>query len=135
MLRKIKLFLKKYQSFLIYFLVGLIVTFANILSYSIYRLINNNYLLNVVLAWITSLIVAFLLNKILVFKTKKVNILKEFKNFTLVRLITLGVEVFLMYLLVDLLNIHDLISKLLVTTIIFLLNYFCSKIFVFKNHS
>ena len=123
----------KYQDIIIYFIVGCLSTFVNLLSYAFYRLFIPSYLINIVLSWLTSLVFAFFMNRKYVFKSKNNKIKQEFLSFTISRLLTLGMEIFFMYLLVDLIQINDLIAKVIVQFLVFLANYLFGKFIVFKK--
>ena len=123
----------KYQDIIIYFIVGCLSTFVNLLSYAFYRLFIQSYLINIVLSWLTSLVFAFFMNRKYVFKSKNNKIKQEFLSFTISRLLTLGMEILFMYLLVDLIQINDLIAKVIVQFLVFLANYLFGKFVVFKK--
>ena len=123
----------KYQDIIIYFIVGCLSTFVNLLSYAFYRLFISSYLINIVLSWLTSLVFAFFMNRKYVFKSKNNKIKQEFLSFTISRLLTLGMEILFMYLLVDLIQINDLIAKVIVQFLVFLANYLFGKFIVFKK--
>lgn len=123
----------KYQDIIIYFIVGCLSTLVNLLSYAFYRLFIPSYLINIVLSWLTSLVFAFFMNRKYVFKSKNNKIKQEFLSFTISRLLTLGMEILFMYLLVDLIQINDLIAKVIVQFLVFLANYLFGKFIVFKK--
>lgn len=123
----------KYQDIIIYFIVGCLSTFVNLLSYAFYRLFIPSYLINIVLSWLTSLVFAFFMNRKYVFKSKNNKIKQEFLSFTISRLLTLGMEILFMYLLVDLIQVNDLIAKVIVQFLVFLANYLLGKFIVFKK--
>ena len=68
-----------------------------------------------------------------VFKSNDCKILKEGIKFYFSRITSLLIELFVMYLMVDIFNLNDLISKIVVQFIVIVLNYIFSKLFVFKN--
>ena len=123
----------KYQDIIIYFIVGCLSTFVNLLSYAFYRLFIPSYLINIVLSWLTSLVFAFFMNRKYVFKSKNNKIKQEFLSFTISRLLTLGMEILFMYLLVDLIQVNDLIGKVIIQFLVFLANYLFGKFIVFKK--
>lgn len=123
----------KYQDIIIYFIVGCLSTFVNLLSYAFYRLFIPSYLINIILSWLTSLVFAFFMNRKYVFKSKNNKIKQEFLSFTISRLLTLGMEILFMYLLVDLIQVNDLIAKVIVQFLVFLANYLFGKFVVFKK--
>jgi putative flippase GtrA len=49
------------------------------------------------------------------------------------RLVTLGIEMGLLYVCVDLMHLDDMLSKIIATFIAILANYVFSKYFVFKK--
>ena len=116
-----------------YLIVGGLTTVVSIVSYALFRFIINNYIVCTVLSWITAVLFAYVTNRKFVFESKDKKIVLEFIKFVSCRLLTLGSEILVMYILVDLLRLNDMISKVLVQFIIVILNYILSKIIVFKN--
>ena len=129
----IKRLYKKYEELIIYFIVGVCSTIVSYVSYLLFRLIVDNYLICTVLSWVVAVVFAYFANRIFVFKSKDKNILKEFLKFVFARVLSLLAELIVMFILVDLVKVDDRISKLLVQFIVLVLNYIFSKIFVFKK--
>ena len=129
----IKELCKKYEELIIYFIVGVCSTIVSIVSYLLFRLIINNYLICTVLSWVVAVIFAYFANRIFVFKSKDKNILKEFLKFIFARVLSLLAELLVMFILVDLVKVDDRISKLIVQIIVLVLNYIFSKLFVFRK--
>ena len=125
---------KKIKEAVNYLIVGVLTTIVSIISYNVFRIFISDYLVCTILSWIISVIFAYITNRKYVFYSKEKNIIKEFFDFILSRLMTLLAEVAIMYILVDFLSIGDRISKIIVQFIIIVLNYVFSKIFVFKTH-
>ena len=71
--------------------------------------------------------------KEIIIESKDKNVLAEFVKFVSCRLLTLGSEILVMFILVNVLKLNDMISKILVQFIIVVLNYVLSKILVFRN--
>ena len=124
---------KKYEEIINYLIFGVLTTIVSILSYALFRFFNINYIISNILSWIISVTFAFITNKIYVFKSKENKILNEAIKFYLSRITSLLIELIIMYLAVDILNINDMISKIIVQFIVIVLNYVFSKIFVFKS--
>ena len=124
---------KKYKEIINYLIVGGLTTIVSILSYIIFKLIIPNYITCTVLSWIAAALFAYFANRIFVFNSKNKNKIKECINFISCRLLTLGIEIAVMFLFVDLIKIPDLISKISVQFIIVVLNYIFSKLLVFKE--
>ncbi len=85
---------------------------------------------------IAAVIFAYFTNKHFVFHTKTVGLkenLSEFSKFALGRAFSMIVELVGFYILCNLANIEYTISKILISIIIIILNYFISKFFAFKK--
>ena len=136
MIKKIYIKHKEISNYLIF---GELTTSISLLVYYILTntILNplNNIELQIanILSWILSVSSAYITNKLYVFETKEKNILKEIINFFSSRILTLILDILLMYIFVSILKFNDQIIKLLITIIVVILNYILSKIFVFKK--
>ena len=133
----VKIFFKKYAEVISYLFFGVLTTLINLATFWILSTVFNlETIAATVAAWIIAVTFAFITNKIWVFKSKtKTNqeTTKEAIMFVIARLITLGIEVFLMWLMVDNFKQDKLIWKLLCNIITVILNYLFSKLIVFKE--
>lgn len=129
---------KKYEEVIKYLFFGVLTTIVSILIYWIFtKLFHVNYMISNVISWIGAVSFAYVTNKIFVFKSKCDNdkqVIVEIYQFFKYRLFSLVIDVLLMYLFVEIFNIDDMISKLIVQVIVIILNYLFSKLFVFKNN-
>lgn len=117
-----------------YLIVGGLTTVVSIGSYAIFaECLKLNYIISNILSWIFAVIFAYYTNRIFVFKSENKNKTKEFISFVSSRILTLLLDTGLMILLVELLNVNDMISKILVQVIIVIANYVLSKLIVFKK--
>lgn len=137
MIKKIYDLYKKYEEIINYIIVGGMTTVISILSYYLFRLIfsnNSNFYiqLSTVLSWIVAVTFAYFSNRIFVFKSKNSKSLESVK-FVTSRIMSLLIEMLVMFILTGILKINDKIAKILVQFIIVILNYLFSKIFVFKK--
>ena len=85
-----------------------------------------------ILSWIGAVIFAYFTNKYYVFKDDrkdKTGIIKFFSS----RIVTLLLDMLLMYILVTKLGFNDKIIKIIVQVIVIVGNYVLSKFFVFKK--
>ena len=121
----------KYKEIIDYVIVGALTTFVSIASYWALRLIISNYMVNTIISWICAVLFAYFANRKYVFRSKSDKILDEFSKFVGCRLLTLGMEIVLMYVFVSLFKINDMIAKIILQVIILILNYVFSKFFVF----
>ena len=128
---------KKYKEIINYLIFGGLTTLVSIGTYAIFtKIFNIDYLVSNVLSWIIAVLFAFITNKLFVFESKskdKKLISKEITNFFFFRIVSLVLEMVIMYVFVDLLAINDLITKIIAQIIVILANYIFSKVFVFKK--
>ena len=130
---------KKYKEIINYLIFGGLTTLVQIGTYAIFtKICNIDYLISNVLSWIIAVLFAFITNKLFVFESKskdKKLVSKEITNFFFFRIVSLGIEMVIMYTFVDLLSINDLITKVIAQVIVILSNYIFSKVFVFKKNN
>jgi len=129
--------LRKYREVIMYLIFGVLTTLVNILSYIAFtRIFKVDVYVSNVIAWILSVLFAYVTNRKYVFNSKTKTIratLKEMLSFYTCRLITFGVDMVLMYVMIDLMTINDMVSKVVVSFIIIILNYIFSKLIIFKK--
>lgn len=135
--KEFKAFLKKYSEVIAYLFFGALTTLINLVTFwFLSTVFNLETVIATVIAWIIAVVFAFITNKIWVFKSKSKNTretTREAAMFTIARLVTLGVEVFLMWLMVDNLKQDKLLWKLLCNVVTIVLNFVFSKLIVFKK--
>lgn len=136
-----KNFIKKYEEIINYLIIGLCTTIVSLFTYYllVYTVFDPNIILELqitnILSWIASVTFAYFTNRRFVFKTKNSMSLKEASSFYLSRISTLLLDMFMMYLFVNVFKFNDKIVKLLVQFIIIILNYILSKFLVFKKRN
>ncbi|MBQ7136357.1 MAG: HAD-IB family phosphatase [Bacilli bacterium] len=131
------------QEIINYIIVGILTVIINlIIKWSLLFTIfdaNNSFQLqtSVVLSWIGAVVFAYIANRIIVFKSKNKKVFKEIISFLSSRILTLLVEMGIMWFLFTLLQFEGdmvvLIWTILVQIIVIILNYIFSKLFVFKK--
>lgn len=125
--------MKLERELILYVVFGVLTTLVNIVVYFFFaRICGINYLISNVIAWVLSVLFAYITNRIWVFESKNANILKEMSLFFGGRLFSGVVDTGLMYLFIDILSIGDFISKIVIQVIVVVLNYVISKLIVFK---
>ena len=92
-----------------------------------------DYLISNVLSWVLAVLFAYITNKIFVFESKSKKNVKEITSFFFFRIISLVIEMIILYIFVDMLHIDDLITKIIAQVIVIVANYVFSKVFVFKK--
>lgn len=138
-MKEIFLLYKKYEEIINYLIIGVLTTIISLISYYICVSTildpNNAFELQLanVISWILSILFAYITNRIFVFKSKDKNKLKELLSFIGSRIVTLLLDMFIMFSMVTCIGINDKISKFIAQTIVIVLNYILSKVFVFKK--
>lgn len=126
----------KYKEVLLYLFFGGCTTLVNIVSFLILRYLNINLYASNVIAWLISVFFAFVTNKLFVFESDSKDIKKTFIEciyFFGCRLLSLLFDMGIMYLLVNVLNVNEVISKIVSNIFVIIINYFFSKLIVFKK--
>lgn len=131
--------IKKYEEIINYLIIGFFTTIVSLFTYYllVYTIFDPNTVLELqitnIISWIVSVTFAYFTNKRFVFKNKNPMSLKEATSFYLSRISTLLLDMFMMYLFVNVFKFNDKIIKLVVQFIIIILNYVLSKFLVFKK--
>ncbi len=141
MIEKIKKLYNNYKEIVNYLIIGVLTTVVSLVSFYLIRIFvfTNDSQFDIqlanVISWVLAVLFAFVTNKKYVFESKSTGYQKflEMIKFYVSRLTTLGVEMFVMWLLTSPLKVDDMISKIIVQFIIVILNYVFSKLFVFKK--
>ena len=127
----------KYISQILYIFFGAITTFINIITYYIcFDVLNISNVVSTIIAWIFSVIFAFITNKLWVFESKSWEpevAMKELVSFISVRLLTGLFDLGIMYVGVDLLKFNGMLMKILSNVFVLIANYIGSKLFIFKK--
>ena len=134
----LKKLLKKYQSFILYGIFGVLTTIVNLVAYHLcyYRAGMSNTLSNVI-AWILAVTFAYLTNKVWVFKSRSWSfpvLRREVPAFFSCRLATGILDLVIMYICVDILGWHAMLMKVVSNVLVIILNYIFSKLIIFKKN-
>lgn len=133
--------LKKNKEIVLYIVFGGLTTVVNWVTYSLFVSFCSITVANVI-AWVFAVVFAYLTNKIFVFEQKswKPNIaFFEFSKFVFSRLLTGVVEIAGVDILVyvglnqTIFGIEGMVAKVTVSIVVVILNYFFSKLIVFKE--
>lgn len=139
MIKKIKALYIKYKEIINYLIVGGLTTFVALVVYygSVLTFLNPNNGIELqianILSWIAGVIFAYFTNRKYVFESKNPNKLQEAAKFTASRLVTLFLDMAIMFIGVTLLKFNDKIIKLVAQVLVIIGNYIFSKLFVFNK--
>ena len=91
----------------------------------------------VIVSWIIAVLFAYIANRIFVFHSKNKNFFKEISSFIGGRVLTLLMDMFIMWFFVNLLKLNTDLWVIIITlfsqVVVTIANYIVSKIFVFKK--
>lgn len=145
-----------------YVFFGVLTTIVNLICFKVFDLVLGDklYLLSNAIAWVAAVVFAYVTNKLFVFESKSwsVSVLKkEIPSFLGARVLSFFIEEGGMFLFVDLLGFDrfgvsfsflkdsvatgsvavggKMLAKLIVAVVVVILNYFFSKLFIFKKDS
>lgn len=130
---------KKYEEIINYLIVGVLTTVVSLSTYylCVVTILNPHigWQLQVanIISWICAVAFAYITNRIFVFKSNNKNIFKEISSFTSSRVVTLLMDMFIMFMIVTVFNGNDKIGKLVTQVVVTVGNYILSKLFVFKE--
>lgn len=138
MQNKLKSLASKYKYIILYGIFRILTTIINIGFYGIlYSVLGISNVVSNIIAWVISVLFAFIINKLWVFESKSLCLkvfIKEFGSFIVCRLATGILDLGIMFVGVDLLKGPAIILKVTSNIIVMILNYVMSKIFVFKKN-
>ena len=130
---------EKYGEIVRYLIVGMLTTIVSLGAYygCVFTFLNPRSALQLQLAniisWIAAVTFAYVMSRIYVFQSKQKNIMQEIISFYSARLLTLFMDMAIMFLMVTLCGTNDKLAKLVVQVVITVANYVFSKIFVFRE--
>ena len=132
----IGLFLK-YKEVILYLVFGGLTTLVNIVCYAVCaRGFHMGTLVSNGIAWVLSVLFAYVTNKIFVFESKTDGVreaVREFVSFIACRAGTGVLDMAVMYVTVDMLGWYDVLMKILSNIIVIILNFVFSKLVIFRK--
>ena len=131
----------KYREVIMYLIFGVLTTVVALAIYYglVYTIIDPNdaFWLQVAnfISWAGGVVFAYITNRKYVFQSHETNKLKEVSSFVGARLLTLFMDMAVMFVGVTLLHGNDKVIKLISQVVVIVANYVFSKLFVFKKKS
>lgn len=130
-------FLTKNRSVILYIIFGVLTTLVNIVSYWLLtRWLKQSVNTATVLAWILSVLFAYITNRTWVFDSKAIQpseVIREIVSFFLARLSTGLLDWLIMFVFVTKLSLPDMPVKIASNILVIVLNYVLSRFLVFKK--
>jgi putative flippase GtrA len=120
-----------------YLIFGVLTTLVDAIVFFISnKIFGIEYILATVIAWILAVLFAYFTNKIWVFNSKNMKlelVIKEAFAFFIARLLSLVFTIVWMFFCVEMLEVDEFAAKLLANIFVVIMNYFFSKLIIFKN--
>jgi len=122
-----------------YLLFGVLTTIVNIASFAVFdKGLGLDYKVATTIAWVLSVIFAFVTNKLYVFYSKSIggkSVFREFISFLFFRGLSYVLDIASMIILIDFVKIDSLLAKIAANVMVVVFNYFASKYIIFKPSS
>lgn len=136
-MEKYKQLWETHKELILYVFFGGCTTLINIVSYFACRQVLCMPIVPAdVIAWLVSVIFAYVTNKLFVFESKSWRprlVLKESAEFLAARVFSLGVDVVMLYITVTILDFWELPMKVLTNVVVIVINYIFSKWIIFRK--
>lgn len=137
MYQKIRRLVIRHWDIVSYLIFGVLTTVVNYIIYlPCYNLLGLSAAVSNVIAWAGAVVFAYVTNKPFVFRSHDWSwntVLPEFAKFVGCRVASGGAETVILLLTVDILGWNGNVWKLIVSVLVVVLNYFGSKLLVFKK--
>lgn len=128
----------KYKEIISYIFFGGLSTIVNFITYFIFaKVFQCDEVIGSGIAWLSAVLFAYITNKIFVFKSQKstfIEIIKEAISFFGARVVS-GIlcDIGTFAIMIKILNINDIIAKIVTQIMVIIVNYIFSKFIIFKN--
>jgi len=131
--------MRKYDEIVRYLIVGLLTTVVSLCVYytCVFTFLNPQIGWQLqaanVISWIAAVTFAYAMSRKFVFQSEQKDWVKEAGAFYSSRLVTLAMDMVIMFLMVTMCGFNDKIAKLVVQVVVTVANYVLSKVFVFSR--
>lgn len=118
-----------------YLIFGVLTTIVNIVVFDVCNIIMDYKLANLI-AWVLSVIFAYITNKLFVFQSKSFApgvLAKEVSTFVFARVVSLAVDMAFMIIAIEYLHMIQLLAKIISNVFVVVINYVFSKLVIFKK--
>lgn len=138
MLEKYKALYEKYKEVVNYLVFGVLSTIVNFVTYFVVaRLLGIDKVISNGISWFCSVTFAYITNKLFVFESKTDTskaFIKEMVTFYLSRVLSGALcDVGTFALMVNVLNINDIVAKIVTQIMVIVMNYVLSKLVIFRK--
>ena len=126
----------QFREQILYLFFGVVTTVVNLVVFKVCRSLGIGLFVSNLLAWILSVLTAFVTNKYFVFESVGNDLkasIREIMLFFMARIFSLGVDMVVIAIMVKGLMVQELISKIISNVVVIVINYVISKIVIFKK--
>lgn len=117
----------------LYLIVGALATVVEWGAFYAFDLIFEiHYTFSTALAFVLSTFANWAFGKLILFKAKTKNVASEIFKIYLISVLGLLMNIAIMFVAVEKLGIHDMISKIIATGIVFIWNFLVRKLWIYK---
>ncbi len=125
---------KKYKSVLVYLFLGGCTVIVNMILFFLFtKLFGMNELISNILAWFLATVFAFFTNRTWCFESDDSMIVEEFIKFASGRISTLLLDELIVFIFITKLGLNEFWVKFFDNAFTAIVNYFISKLLVFKG--
>jgi len=125
---------KRHQEIIWYIFFGVLTTAVNWIVFQVcVELLSINWSIANVVAWIAAVLFAYVTNRTVVFQSKSTDIAREFFVFVQFRIVSLLMEMGVMFLLIEMIGMATFASKVITSVVVVIANYVFSKAVIFKE--
>lgn len=130
---------KNYGEIIRYLIVGVLTTVVSLAAYyaCVLTFLNPQSAMQLqlanILSWIAAVTFAYIMSRLFVFQSKRKDWIQEALAFYSSRLLTLFMDMAIMFVMVTLCGLNDKLAKLVVQVVVTVANYIFSKMFVFRS--
>ena len=121
------------KEFALYVIVGGIATVTEWAVFYLLDISGLYYLAAVTVSYLISTFVNWLAGRLLVFKTRNLSVLREILSVYLASIVGLLMNLFIMWIAVDLLKFSEMPSKVAATGLVFAYNFIVRKYLIYKK--
>lgn len=137
-MKKIIALCKQYRELIVYLIVGVLTTIVSWAAYAVCTFIMNvqdplQMQVAVIVRWLAGVTFGYFTNRAYVFQSKNPNMWGEALSFASSRLVTLGLDMFVMWLLPSVWGVNDWIATFISSVLVTITNYVFSKFIVFRK--
>ena len=128
---------RKHEEGINYLIFGFLAFVLNYVLYFVFAsMLQMHYMIATAVSLVLTVVFAYWTNRTFVFKSQNKDVQslgREFVAFIGARVATEVLELAMMFVMVDVADLNEYISKLICQVIVILANYFLSKLWIFKE--